>query len=233
MNATIGEVKTRVSQLDVNAREIDRIAQAIQDIAEQTNLLALNAAIKSRPAPANRPWFCRVVADEVRKLAERTTQATLEIGKLLQTIQKETGLVVDVVEHAASSTDAGATRSDETVKLIDMIHQRVQSMAAQTSAIAQASAQQAQACNEVAMHVETISAAAQENDQAVSEAEVSVRSMCQKVTQLGDKVRMFRYKRTPSDGMPVEHGRTLSALYHFVLLPLPARLGHFVQPPPK
>jgi methyl-accepting chemotaxis protein/methyl-accepting chemotaxis protein-2 (aspartate sensor receptor) len=42
------------------------------------------------------------------------------------------------------------------------------------------------------MHVETISAAAQENDQAVSEAEVSVRSMCQKVTQLGDKVRMFK-----------------------------------------
>ena len=151
----------------------------------------MNAAIEAARAGEQGRGFA-VVADEVRKLAERTTQATLEIGKLLQTIQKETGLVVDVVEHAASSTDAGATRSDETVKLIDMIHQRVQSMAAQTSAIAQASAQQAQACNEVAMHVETISAAAQENDQAVSEAEVSVRSMCQKVTQLGDKVRMFK-----------------------------------------
>ena len=42
------------------------------------------------------------------------------------------------------------------------------------------------------MHVETISAAAQENDQAVSQAEDSVRGMCQKVAQLGEKVRMFK-----------------------------------------
>ena len=191
LQGTVEASSSKISALQANSELIRSAAETIRNIADQTNLLALNAAIEAARAGEMGRGFA-VVADEVRKLAERTTQATLEIGKLLQTIQKETGLVVDVVEHAANSTDAGATRSDETVKLIDMIHQRVQSMAAQTGAIAQASAQQAQACNEVAMHVETISAAAQENDQAVSEAEVSVRSMCQKVTQLGDKVRMFK-----------------------------------------
>jgi hypothetical protein len=58
----MGEVKSRVSQLDVNASKIDRIAQTIQDIAEQTNLLALNAAIEAARAGeqgrvAALPWW--------------------------------------------------------------------------------------------------------------------------------------------------------------------------------
>lgn len=191
VNVTMGDVKNRVAQLDINAREIDRISQTIQEIAEQTNLLALNAAIEAARAGAQGRGFA-VVADEVRKLADRTTQATQEIGKLLQTIQKETGQVVGVVEHAADSIEQGAARSDETVGLIGHIHERVQSMAAQTASIAQASAQQAQACNQVAAHVETISSAAQENDQAIGEAEASVRTMCREVAALGEKVGVFR-----------------------------------------
>ena len=74
VNATIGEVKTRAHNCDVNAREIDRIAQAIQDIAEQTNLLVLNAAISARVGP-KAVVCCGMMR---RKLAERTTQATLK-----------------------------------------------------------------------------------------------------------------------------------------------------------
>ena len=50
VNATIGEVKTRVSQLDVNAREIDRIAQATG--ASQAFLGVLRGRIEASEDPA-------------------------------------------------------------------------------------------------------------------------------------------------------------------------------------
>ncbi|MFQ3587393.1 MAG: Cache 3/Cache 2 fusion domain-containing protein [Fimbriimonadaceae bacterium] len=105
IRAGTDEVAQRLSQLHERSERIGDIVDLIDDIAAQTNLLALNAAIEAAQAGEHGRGFA-VVADEVRKLAERSTQATTEIGGLIQEVRT-------LVEGASESMDS----ANEAVRL--------------------------------------------------------------------------------------------------------------------
>jgi methyl-accepting chemotaxis protein len=102
------EMKNNLDQLGRQADQIGRIMTVIEDIADQTNLLALNAAIEAaRAGDAGRGFA--VVADEVRKLAEKTMNATKEVGEAIAAIQQGTQANIRGMDQSVSAIE-NATR---------------------------------------------------------------------------------------------------------------------------
>ncbi|TDQ37802.1 chemoreceptor zinc-binding protein [Thiopseudomonas denitrificans] len=104
----------QVSSLSQRAEEIGGFVQLIQDVANQTNLLALNAAIEAARAGEAGRGFA-VVADEVRNLAQRTSDATEDISRLVQDIQNETRNAREIMDRGATDAGSHATESQQAV----------------------------------------------------------------------------------------------------------------------
>lgn len=108
----IQETAKRIKRLGESSQQIGEIVGLIADITEQTNVLALNAAIQAASAGEAGRGFS-VVAEEVQRLAERSGEATKQIGLLVRAIQGDTQDAIAAMEKSTVGVVEGARLSDE------------------------------------------------------------------------------------------------------------------------
>jgi methyl-accepting chemotaxis protein len=169
-------LKKQMEELGHKTANVDQIMRVIQDIADQTNLLALNAAIEAaRAGEAGRGFS--VVADEVRKLAEKTMQATVEVGNTINEIRSSAIINISAVENATASVAKGAEQVKLTGEALQHILALTESVAEKMTSIASSVEQQSVSTEKAHNSILDIKNISEDTITAATRTETAVRSL--------------------------------------------------------
>ena len=194
MNLIAGNVRdsaSSIGKLGGKSEQIGEIVNTIKDIADQTNLLALNAAIEAARAGEQGRGFA-VVADEVRALAVRTSNATREIGAMIESIQQETKDAIKVMESGVGSVELGTIEAAKSGTALEEILQQINAVTMQVNQIATAAEQQTATTGEISLNIHTINEVVQGTAKSAKESAASALQLSRLATDQQQLIGQFK-----------------------------------------
>ena len=193
----IQETSKRIKRLGESSQEIGAIVELINDIADQTNILALNAAIQAAMAGEAGRGFA-VVADEVQRLAERSTDATKQIGALINTIQADTNEAVTSMERSTANVVSGAQLAGDAGRALEEIENVSNQLYKLIQEIADTARQEAGTAAEVAETMNGIREVTTQTTAGTNETANSIGRLAELAEQLRESVAGFKLPGGPA-----------------------------------
>lgn len=148
-----------IKALEASSSHIGDMVILIEDIADQTNLLALNASIEAARAGEAGKGFA-VVASEVKNLAEKTTQSTREIKKVVASIQKESQRAAALITEETGLVRTGLSKSEEARQQLENIQRHAAESRSMIVQIATASEEQSATTQDITEKIHHVSESA-------------------------------------------------------------------------
>jgi methyl-accepting chemotaxis protein len=168
LRETVAETAKKVKRLGESSQQISKVVSLINQIALKTNLLAVNASIEAARAGEEGRGFA-VVAEEVGALAAQSAEATREIERIVEGIQRETSEVVVAMETGTSQVVEGTRLVEKTkqslgqiVEVSRQVNQLFQSIAQVTDSQADTAQMVKHLMEQIAQIAERTSAASQQ-----------------------------------------------------------------------
>ncbi len=187
----IQETSKRIKRLGESSQEIGEIVELISDITEQTNVLALNAAIQAASAGEAGRGFS-VVAEEVQRLAERSAEATKQIGAIVKTIQADTQDAVAAMEKSTTGVVEGAKLSDAAGQALTEIDSVTKNLADLIQKISSDTQTQATSASKVARNMQDILEINRQTTAGTQQTATSIKDLADVASDLKASVSGFK-----------------------------------------
>ncbi|MFO8031302.1 MAG: Cache 3/Cache 2 fusion domain-containing protein [Desulfohalobiaceae bacterium] len=196
-------LRENMNNLGSQAQSIGQVMDVISDIADQTNLLALNAAIEAARAGEAGKGFA-VVADEVRKLAEKTMQATKEVGQAVSNIQTGIQSGLEHTEGTVELVNQSTAQAQESGQALQSIIQAVQETADQVRSIATSAEEQSSASEEINKAVDEINRISSETADVMQQSAQAVAEMSRQASELRNLTQSLQQTSEDMDSVAAE-----------------------------
>ncbi|MEN9261335.1 MAG: methyl-accepting chemotaxis protein [Thermostichus sp. HHBFW_bins_43] len=191
LRETVAETAKKVKRLGESSQQISKVVSLINQIALKTNLLAVNASIEAARAGEEGRGFA-VVAEEVGALAAQSAEATREIERIVEGIQRETGEVVQAMETGTSQVVEGTRLVEDAKQSLGQIVEVSRQVNQLFQAIAQSTDSQADASQMVRQLMEQIASIATHTSEASQRVANSLQDTVAIARQLQTSVSTFK-----------------------------------------
>lgn len=156
IRVTVQAINKKMKNLSERLLEIGSISNLISDVSSRTTILATNAAIVAARAGAQGKGFM-VIADEIKELADRTTEATKQIGTTVKAIQSEASEVTGSLEEETKIVENQARLANDTGDAFREIEEAIATSRNTVGEIYDQSQSQRKLTNNVVLSVEEVS----------------------------------------------------------------------------
>lgn len=184
-------IANSIVKLSEQSMAIGEIITSVNDLAGQSNLLAVNASIEAAKAGEHGKGFA-VVAQEVRSLADQSKDATEQVKRILNDIQKAISSAVMATEQGGKTVEISVRQSSETERSIGIIEQGASATVQAAAQILASTNEQVVGLNQVALAMDNILKASQQIVTSTRQAETATSSLNEMGRRLWHLVERFK-----------------------------------------
>lgn len=155
IRGVVQTINKKMKSLSERLLEIGTISELISEVATRTTILAMNASIEASRAGEQGRGFL-VISNEIRKLADKSAEATKQIGGIIKAIQTEAGEVTAALEDETKTVEKQALLAKGTGEAFGEIEGAISESRAVVTEITRLSAGQNSQTEEVVRSMEMV-----------------------------------------------------------------------------